>query len=60
MILHVTARGNYRQPVFYAAEDHQKYLGLLERYSGEFDLTLLGWCLMTNHVHLLVRSEGSD
>jgi putative transposase len=60
MILHVTARGNYRQPVFHAAEDYQMYLKLLERHARQFELKLLGWCLMTNHIHLLVRPEGSD
>lgn len=60
MILHVTARGNYRQAVFHATEDYQKYLDLLERHCRQFELSLLGWCLMTNHVHLLVRPERSD
>jgi putative transposase len=60
MVLHVAARGNYDQAVFYAQEDYRRYLKLLERYSCEFELSLLGWCLMTNHVHLLVRSEAAD
>jgi hypothetical protein len=32
-ILHVTARGNYQQPVFHLAEDRQMYLALLDRHS---------------------------
>jgi putative transposase len=60
MVLHVTARGNYGQAVFHAPEDYRRYLKLLERYSREFQLSLLGWCLMTNHVHLPVRSEAAD
>jgi putative transposase len=58
MILHVTARGNYQQPVFHVAEDRQIYFALLDRHSRRFGLSLLGWCLMTNHVHLLVRSAS--
>jgi putative transposase len=60
MVLHVTARGSYHQAVFHAAEDYQKYLHLLEQHSRAFKLDLLGWCLMTNHVHLFVRPEQCE
>src|SRR5271163_3174793 len=50
---HLTARGNYRQPVFFSDEDRAEYLRLLARYAGLEALDILGWCLMTNHVHLL-------
>jgi putative transposase len=46
--------------VFHVAEDRQMYFALLDRHSSQFGLSLLGWCLMTNHVHLLVRSEKVD
>ena len=52
--IHVVARGNYRQDVFYSAADRRWYLEFLERRAVEYELDLLGWCLMTNHVHLLV------
>ena len=51
---HVTARGNYRQSVFFTDGDRCEYLAALVRYSAIESLALLGWCLMTNHVHLLV------
>jgi putative transposase len=60
MILHVTARGNYRQTVFHCAEDYQIYLSLLAKHVAQFELKLLGWCLIPNHVHLLVCPEQSD
>lgn len=50
---HLTARGNYRQTVFFTDEDRQEYLGLLSRHAAAESLEILGWCLMTNHVHLL-------
>ena len=57
---HITARGNYRQPIFFSAEDQLLYLSLLARYSQHFKLALVGWSLMTNHVHLLAIPERAD
>ncbi|MCW5964960.1 MAG: transposase [Bryobacterales bacterium] len=51
---HVTQRGNYRQNVFFSEQDRAIYLNLLARYSADFDPQILGFCLMTNHVHLIV------
>ncbi|MCF6157734.1 MAG: hypothetical protein E3K32_03985 [wastewater metagenome] len=31
------------------------YISLLERYSSEKETSILAYCLMTNHVHLLVK-----
>ena len=58
---HVTQRGNNCQDVFLRPEDRSMYLKALSRYAGKYELDILGYCLMTNHVHLLVtpRSEES-
>jgi putative transposase len=50
---HITARGNYRQTVFFSEEDRAEYLDLLARCAAAEDLEILGWRLMTNHAHLL-------
>ena len=50
---HMTARGNYRQTAFHQAEDRAEYVDLLARYSALEGLEVLGWCLMSNHVHLI-------
>jgi putative transposase len=50
---HVTARGNYQQTVFFDDDDRAQYLHLLSRHAASESLEILGWCLMTNHVHLL-------
>jgi putative transposase len=54
---HVTQRGNARQLVFSDTEDRRVYLNLLREYSSEHGLPIWAWCLMTNHVHLLVVPE---
>lgn len=52
---HVIVRGIGRQLLFEDVPDYRYYLLLLERYSNETDVTICAYCLMENHVHLLVR-----
>jgi putative transposase len=51
---HVTQRGNRRQPVFLREEDYRTYLALLHQESIRWQLRVWAYCLMTNHVHLIV------
>jgi REP element-mobilizing transposase RayT len=51
---HVTQRGNYRQTIFLTEKDRATYMQLVVRAACDYGLALLGWCLMTNHVHWLV------
>lgn len=51
---HVTQRGNARRDVFFTNADRHVYLGLLEQYAELYGLDVLGYCLMTNHVHLVL------
>ena len=57
---HVTHRGNRRARVFLADEDREGYLAFLERYSRHHGLEIWAWCLMSNHVHLLVCPQASE
>ena len=60
VVHHVTQRGNNRQDVFFADEDRKVYLALLVKQSGRYGLPIVGFCLMTNHVHLIVRPETEE
>jgi putative transposase len=51
---HVTQRGNARQVILGHNADRIAYLELLRHYSEFYGLSLLGYCLMSNHVHLIV------
>ncbi len=55
-IYHVTARGNDRGAVFRDDRDRQEYLDRIQRYRAKFRFQLLAYCLMTNHVHLAIRT----
>ncbi len=48
---HITQRGNHRQSVFFCDEDRRFYLALLRRPIEAREISLLGYTLMTNHVH---------
>jgi len=54
---HITQRGNNRSTVFFDDEDRQTYLKLLEGYSRKHHARIWAYCLMSNHVHLLVVPE---
>ena len=55
---HVTQRGNNRQDVFFVDDDRVTYLGLLREESERYGLAVEGYCLMDNHVHLIVTPKS--
>ncbi len=57
---HVTQRGNNRQDVFFTDDDRRFYLETLKTQSQRYGLEVWGYCLMTNHVHLVVTPKASD
>lgn len=57
---HVTHRGNNRCDVFLCDEDRQTYLDFLCVYSAQAQLDIWGYCLMSNHVHLIVVPRAAD
>jgi putative transposase len=50
---HITQRGNDRQVVFLDPDGPPMYLQLLRKQSEQFGLTVVAYCLMGNHVHLV-------
>ena len=54
-IYHIILRGINRQLIFEDEDDHSNFLAILQTYKGVCDYQLLAYCLMSNHVHLLVK-----
>ena len=52
---HVITRGNQKQAIFFKDEDYLTYLMLLRRYKRKHKAKLYAFCLMTNHIHLVVE-----
>lgn len=55
---HIVQRGHNRNAVFLADEDYQFYLENLLEWKQKLEIKLYGWCLMTNHIHLIVEPTG--
>ena len=57
---HVTQRGNNRQDVFFVDDDRRAYLAFLKQRCEAAGVAILGYCLMSNHVHLIVMPRSED
>lgn len=57
---HVTQRGNRRQPVFFSDEDYAAYRDLVAAACAARGVRCLAWCLMPNHVHLILMPSDGD
>jgi putative transposase len=55
----VVQRGNNREDVFFVDDDRRAYLEFLRDHCARFGFSILGYCLMTNHIHL-VGTPGSE
>ena len=54
---HIILRGVNRQDIFFDEEDREKMLDTLMRFQKKTDIGVCAWCMMSNHIHLLVRAE---
>ena len=56
LLYHVMARGIERRAIFLKAEDYEDFIARLELGLSVVPGQVLGWALMPNHFHLLVRA----
>jgi putative transposase len=59
-IYHIIQRGNERKSIFASDEDKKRFIDILEKVKGKFNFTIYGFCIMDNHVHLLIYDNGND
>ncbi len=57
---HVVSRGNERRTIFRREEDYELFLTTLEDASSRFDVLIHAYCLIPNHLHLLVQTRDSN
>jgi putative transposase len=57
---HVTQRGNRREAIFFEDGDQQIYCDLLAEQARKFSVEVWAYCLMPNHVHLILTPHGED
>jgi REP element-mobilizing transposase RayT len=59
-IYHVIIRGINQQNIFEDADDCEKMLQIISNVKTESNCMVFAYCLMGNHCHLLVKTEGED
>lgn len=56
-IYHVILRGINRQQIFYDEEDYEYFIHLLNRFQKVSQYEVYAYCLMGNHIHLLIKVD---
>ena len=51
---HIINRGNQKQNIFLETSDYEKYLEILKHYKNKFKFKLYAYCLMPNHIHIII------
>ena len=59
LLYHVIVRGNQRRMTFRSDQDYNAYRERLEKYRAKFRVKIYAYCLMPNHVHLLLESGAT-
>ena len=57
---HVTQRGNGRERTFFSDDDFALYRDCLGQACREANVGVWAWCLMPNHVHLILTPSDDD
>jgi putative transposase len=57
---HVVQRGNRRMDVFFSDDDRRAYLELLREFGAKHGVAYWGYCLMSNHVHLIAVPKTAE
>lgn len=59
-LYHCVYRGTNRQTLFEARHDYQRYLDLIQKVKRKIDFELHAYCLMSNHVHMLIKAPYKE
>lgn len=59
-IYHVILRGNNKQRIFEEQEDYRKFLFILGDYRSVCGYSVLAYCVMSNHIHLVIKPGKSS
>lgn len=57
---HVIHRGNNRQQIFYSDRDYSFIIKNLQTAKKEFNCLIYGYCLMGNHIHMVIQPSKID
>ncbi len=54
---HIYNRGAHKENIFFSDEHYLRCLNLLEKYSTKYSVSIIAYCLMPNHYHLVIRQN---
>jgi putative transposase len=57
---HIMSRSISELDLFRSDEDKERYMSTVKRYKDKYDVKIYAYCLMDNHSHLLIDSNGAD
>jgi len=60
LVSHITQHAAGRDPLFIQKDDYVMMLGLLKECAESFRIRILAFCLMTNHVHILLQQQNDN
>ena len=56
-IYHIMFRGTNKQSIFLSGRDYEKLLEILQKLKEQYCFEIFAYCLMTNHVHLVIKER---
>lgn len=56
-IFHIMSQGINKEYIFEKEQDKRKYRKLIFLYNNEFNIEIIAYCIMGNHVYLLIKSD---
>lgn len=59
-VYHVILRGNAKQDIFLEKQDYGKFIKEICNTKEKYQYELYTYCLMTNHVHLIIYDKGDN
>lgn len=59
-IYHIMARSISEVQLFKSIDDKNKFLSYIKKYKNIFSFRVYAFCIMDNHIHLLIDSNGAD
>jgi len=57
---HIVTRGIDRRKLFRYRQDYQYFLKIIKRYLQKFQVNIIHYCLMSNHIHLLIQAQKAE
>lgn len=54
---HIMSQGIEKNKIFKTNKEKEKYIELMEKYLKDYDIRIIAYCVMTNHVHILIYTN---